>query len=227
MKAFLGTLGGHGEISAEVDYDYYYRSGGKGDGGEEACQFAVRVDDTESGLHVHWPRSILEAAAAEEAARAADPDLRTPTRRAMSALSSGSLMGYLNGSADLLRNLDVAELTGEKAVDWKGRPARRLSFKLNPKVGAKDKKYLKALDATLVVWVGEGGEPLAAERRYRMKARAFMVISFEAMEFEEFEFTALDGRLVVTRHLRESAGSGAGESNTIRSVATLKLVPGA
>lgn len=226
LKAYLGTVGGHGATSAEVEYDYHLRAGDKADTAEETCKLAVRIDDTEQGMRVHWRRATLESAAAEQAAKDVDPDRRTPTRRAMGALSAGVLAGYLNGAAELSRTLGIATLVEETATDWKGRPARMLTFKLSPKISKRDKKYLKELDVTFTVWVGEGGVPLAAERKLRMKGRAMMVISFETRETDEFEYAATGDRLVVTRHMRESNGSGAGESNTTRTVATLALIPG-
>jgi hypothetical protein len=126
----------------------------------------------------------------------------------------------------MLRTLDPAEFVEEKAEAWEGQPARRLTFKLTPRLNERTRKMIKELDATVRIWIGADGLPLAAERRMQLKGRAYLVISFESTELETFRFKHTGDRLVVVRHDKESSGSGAGERNQQRTVANLTLVEG-
>lgn len=223
LKSALAGFGGSDPVRASVDYEFWSRSGDKDGMAEENCIVAVRVEEDAEGLRIVWSRDTIHAAGEEVQAASANAESKTPMRRAMGALSATVLSGYLNGTAELLRALGQSELVNESAAGWKGRPARLLTFKMTPRVNAQTKKYLKELDATLKVWVGEGGVPLAAERNIRIKGRAFLVVSFESTESDEYEFVASGDRLVVTRHLRQSSGTGTGGSNSQRTLATLIL----
>lgn len=52
-----------------------------------------------------------------------------------------------------------------------------------------------------------------------------LVISFESTEEEAYEFARVADRLVVTRHSKQSRGSGAGEHTHRNSAARLVLDP--
>jgi len=225
LKSALAEFVGESPVRAEVSFEYWSNAGDKDGMAEEKCTVSVGVEEDAGGLRIAWSRDTIAAAASEVRAASADPERKTPMRRAMGTLSATVLSGYLNGTAELERWLEQSELLKEESVDWKGAPARLLTYKSTPRVNAQTKKYVKQLDASVRVWVGSGGVPLAAERNVRIKGRALLVVSFESTESDAYEFTVSGDRLVVTRHARESNGSGTGGSSAQKTVALLTLAP--
>ena len=221
LKATLARLTAQDPIKARVELQISSRddNGGKSKADEGAA--TARVEAGPDGLRIFWSREQVQAAALELAAK--DPEAPTPVRRAMGALSATRLQDYLNGAPNLLRQLDGAELTGEKADTWQGQPARLLSFKLNPHMSERDRKRIKEMDAAAQVWIGGDGVPLAAESHVNVKGRALLVISFESSSKEEFRFAHVGDRLVVIRHVRENSGSGGGEGGSQKTIATLTV----
>jgi len=104
-----------------------------------------------------------------------------------------------------------------------GHPVHLLAVKLPLPLSDKDKKFVKESGMTVRLWLGPDGLPLAAETKMALKGRALLVISFETTETEEFRFAVIGHRLVVLRRAKETRSSGAGESNSRKSVATLSV----
>jgi len=217
----LAGLAGTASVRAHVEFEYWNRGGDKDDVAEESCTVGVDIEEDSAGLRILWSRETLAAAAEEMRSAATDPDLRMPIRRAIAELSATDLTGYLNGCVELQRWLERSELLKEEAVEWKGAPATLLTFKNTPRVNAQTRKYLKELTSTVRVWVGPDGVPLAAERNVKFRGRALLVVSFQSSENDAFEYAVHSERLVVTRHARESDGSGTGGTNHLKTVATL------
>jgi hypothetical protein len=226
LKTALATFTGRDLVKAAVAYDYWHRSGDEKKPVEETAKISLRADAGPEGLRITWPRELIEAAAAEQRARAADPEKKTTTRQAMDELGAIALSDYLNAAPSLLRTLEQAQLVEVKTEPWQGRPARRLAFKLSPAMSEQDRSYIKRLDATASVWIGEDGRPLGAERHVYLKGRALLVIGFESDEREEFRFTPVGDRLVVVSHVKESSGSGGGQSGKQKTTAVLTLAGG-
>jgi hypothetical protein len=225
LTAALAHFTGESEVRGNVNYEYWSEAGDKDGMEEESCTVSVGVAEDAGGLRVNWSRGTLAEAVEEVRAASVDGEVKTPMRRAMGLLSATVLSGYLNGAIELSRWLGQSELKAEEAAEWKGAPAMLLTFNSTPRVNAQTKKYLKELEATVRVWVGENGVPLAAQRSVRFKGRAFLVVSFASDESDTFEFIARSDRLVVTRHERVSHGSGTGGRNAQKTVATLTPAP--
>lgn len=225
LTAALAHFAGESRVRADVNYEYWSEAGDKDGMDEEKCTVSVGIEENTDGLRVMWSRDTLVAAAEEVRVASLDGEAKTPMRRAMGLLSATVLSGYLNGSIELNRWLGQSELENEEAAEWKGAPARLLTFKNTPRVNKQTKKYLKELESTVRVWVGEGGVPLAAERNVRFKGRALLVVSFASDESDAYEYAARGDRLIVTRHTRETHGTGTGGKNGQRTIATLTLAP--
>jgi hypothetical protein len=224
LKAALARLNGREPVQARVDFQLSSRSGDAKQPVVEEAAVTARVEAGPTGLRISWSPEQIQAAAQE--AKAPEAETKAPIRRAMAALTATTLHDYLNGSAELLHTLEQAQLVDEKTESWQGQPARLLTFKLTPRIGEKDRKYIKELVATAKIWVGGNGVPLAAESRMHLKGRAMLVISFESAEMEEFRFAQAGDRLVVIRHVKENSGSGGGESGQQKTIATLTLGEG-
>ena len=221
LKKTLATLHATEPLTATVDYQLSNRTGD--DKAAAEGKVSALVEDRVDGLRIQWARAVMDAAVAEEIARSKDRNLAAPTRRAMDALNATTLNDYLNGGAQMLRELDQAELVEEKAVQWNGQPARLLSLKITPVLSEKDKKYIKEIEASGKVWVDAEGWPLAAEQSLHLKGRAMLVITFEQTERQELRYARMAGRLVTIYHLKESHGSGGGESGQNKTITTLTV----
>ncbi|WP_306599076.1 hypothetical protein [Geothrix sp. 21YS21S-2] len=173
------------------------------------------------GIRLSWGRDLLAQALQEARLRTEDPEKTTPTREAMAGLDALSLQNYFDPGPQLLQDLDKATLLEERPDTLDGRALKLLSLKLEPRMGARDRKYVKELDATAKVWVDAEGLPVAAETRVKLRGKALLVISFSSEQHDAYRFARVGGRLVTVHHLHESSGSGGGESGQSRRVTTL------
>jgi hypothetical protein len=223
LKETLLRLNGQEPVKASVEYAYWSRQGDEKAPVVTEGKASAFIEDGPQGLKMAWSRALLQAAQQEAKVLAMDPEKRGMTRRAIEGLKALEVNEYLNAAEDLLRTLEQGQLVDEKAEPWQGKTARRLHFKLTPRLSKQDKKYVKDLDATATIWVGADGLPLAAETQTRMKGRALLVISFDQQRKEAFQFTRVGNRLVVVLHTQESSGSGGGERGQSRTTTTLRL----
>ncbi|PTY08267.1 hypothetical protein DB347_01395 [Opitutaceae bacterium EW11] len=217
LKTVLSKLDGQEPLKAHVDYTVSSTSGDEDKkSAAKAATVSAQIEAGPEGLRILWSREQIESA---EDSTKSNPQVG----RAMNELSATHLNGYLNGASEMLRNLERAQLTEEKSVSWESHPARLLVFKITPELSEKDRKYIKQLDTQARIWIGADGVPLAAEKELHVKGRALLVITFEQTEKEQYRFQRVGNRLVVVQHLKESAGSGGGESGQQTSRADLKV----
>jgi len=223
LKVTLSRLNGQDPLKASVEYQFWNKQGDDKKPVITEGKATTVVEDGPQGLKMSWSRGLIQAASQEAKAKSLDPEKKTPTRRAIEGLKAIEVNDYLNGAEELLRTLEQSELVEEKPEAWQGKPARLLRFKVTPRMGQQERKYIKEMEATAKVWVGADGLPLAAESQVRMKGRALLVISFEQQQKEEFQFLRTGNRLVVVHHIQESSGSGGGERGQSKSVVSLSL----
>jgi hypothetical protein len=226
LKSALARLDGRDSVKARVECQSWVLDGDANKPEDDGNKATALVEDGPEGLRIAWSRALVGRAAEEGNAQARDPDRKTPIRRAMDVLNATRLNSYLNAAPELLTKLEEAQLIEEKNDTWEGQPVRRLTFKVNPRLNERSRKVIKEIDATARVWIGADGLPVAAENRVRLKGRILLVVTFESVETEEFRFGHTAGRLVVVRHVRETKGSGGGESNHQKTIATVALTEG-
>jgi hypothetical protein len=223
LKGTLARLNGQEPVKASVDYQFWSRQGDEKKPVVTEGKATTLVEEGPQGLKLSWSRGILQAAAQEAKAQAMDPEKSTPIRRAIEAMKAVEVSDYLNGAEDLLRTLEQSQLLEEKAEAWQGKPARLLQLKFSPRMGQQQRRYIKEMNATVKVWVGVDGLPLAAVSQVNMKGRALLVVSFEQQQKEEFHFARAGNRLLVVHHAKENNGSGGGEKGQSKSVMNLNL----
>jgi hypothetical protein len=222
LKQRLTTLNGATPVAAKVDYEF---------SNEEGDDFSVktegrasaRVEDGVDGITITWTRDLI-AQVEEEARDQGGAGVKKPgARRAVGAIGPMMAHDHLDAAAGLLRTLSQAELLEERRDTWEGQPATLLVMKVTPKLNAQARKYLKELTVTGRLWIGADGLPLAAEMKQFQKGRAFLVITFEATERQEFRYATVGDRLVVLRHAKENQGSGAGQHSRSKDLTTVQL----
>jgi hypothetical protein len=219
LKTTLANLNGREPVKARVAYEFSNHGSDDDKPVVEEANVSAQVSDGPEGLTILWARETIDAAAAELRNKDDKSGKKTSTRRAMDGLSATTLNDYLNATPRLQQLLEKAELLSDKTEPWEGQPARMLTFRIAQKLP----KYVKVLEHTVKLWLGADGVPLAAESRVLVKGRAFLVISFESTESEDWRFAHIGQRLVVTQHTKESAGSGGGEKGARKTVATLTV----
>jgi hypothetical protein len=223
LAAALGRLGATRPVRARVEHRFT-SSQGDDPPGPEGLVTATATSGAD-GLQVAWSRELLAEAEHEEAGLVTTPDARTPVRDALLDLRVLTLGQVLDAAPGLLRVLRGAELVEARDDAWDGAPARLLVMKVTPPLGARERRYVKEVQATARVWLGPDGVPVAAEQEIRARGRIFLIISFEVEQRERLRL-ARDGDRLVARHREsEQRSSGAGEKGWRRSVTDVAPLP--
>lgn len=223
LKALLLRQSATTPVAAQVAFAYTDTHGEEKAATTTTGQATAQVALAAAGLRIVWSPDQLTLVAREQAEAAGQPKPVMPTREAMRRLDGATLLDYFMAAPQLLRVLEIAQLTGEQADTWQGQPARRLTFKLNLPLSEEDRKMIKQIDATAQIWLAADGQPLAAERNIALKGRALLVISFEHVQKETFTYARAGERLVVVSHVQETMDKGGGQHSRTQSQTTLTL----
>ena len=176
------------------------------------------------GLRITWSPALLARAEAEERDRLQDPDARTPTRDAIGDLRTLGLARALDAVPEMLRSLHDAKVLEDGVEPFEGAPTRVLLLQVKPAIAARDRKYVRDVEATARVWLGPDGVPLATDRRVLLKGRIFLIITFEIEQKESLRFGRSGDRLVVVRHESDYRSAGAGERRDRHAVTRLTVL---
>ncbi|HEY8132453.1 MAG TPA: hypothetical protein VII12_11220 [Thermoanaerobaculia bacterium] len=185
---------------------------------------SVGFDISDAGLRILYSRPTLMQANQEARAEAVDPDRQTPARSGMGRVRALDLAELLDSAGTLNVELLSAQLTEEKPTTYQGKPARLVAMKLSPKLSKGTSKRVKRVDATLTIWVGDDGVPIAAERRLSLKA-SFMLISFEHEQKESWIYARAGDRLVATRYQETQKSDGFGQHDSSQVAQVVRLEP--
>ncbi|MDQ6802575.1 MAG: hypothetical protein M3041_17310 [Acidobacteriota bacterium] len=183
---------------------------------------SVGFEIGDAGLRILYPKATLMQANQEARAEAADPDRQTPARAGIGRIHPLQLAEVLDGAVSLTNELLTAQLIDAKPATWRGKPARLVAFKLSPKLSKGTSKRVKRVDAVLSVWLGDDGVPIAAERKFVVKA-SFMLISFESDQKENWTYTRSGDRLVATFYEEMQKSDGFGQHNVLHVVQVVRL----
>jgi hypothetical protein len=183
---------------------------------------SVGFEIGDAGLRILYPKMTLMQANQEARAEAADPDHQTPARSGMGRIRALQLAELLDGAASLTTELLTAQLIDAKPTTYRGKPARLVALKLTPKLSKGTSKRVKKVDATLSVWLGDDGVPIAAERALSLKA-SFMLMSFESDQKESWTYTRAGDRLVATFCEETQKSDGFGQHNVSHVVQVVRV----
>jgi hypothetical protein len=223
LKGALARLQAQTPLKATLDVKTFDRRGEGSDAIEKQGQASIAVEDGARGLQVLYGRDTLSRMEAESRQLAHDPKSKTPTVWAIGKLDSSEIVPMTSAASALARSLEEAQFKGEKADTWNGKAARLLTFTIPiDKLPPEQRKYVKQFDGTLSVWIGADGTPLASETHVTVKGRAFIVVSFDAVDDWSTTYAVLGDRLVALRAENHSSSNGAGERGEQRVVKTLQ-----
>lgn len=94
-------------VAAVVSFDEQNSGWGRAGAEDGQCAHYGAGGAGASGLTLSWTPELLEKAAAEARAYVANPELLTPTRDALEALSPADVGDYFNSSTRILNSLKV------------------------------------------------------------------------------------------------------------------------
>lgn len=224
LKAALARLQGTTPIKGVVEARTWSRQG-DGKDLEETTGFAsVALEENARGLQVVYSKDTLNKLDAEERAKEKDNKAKTPTLSALSEVNTSALRPMIFASASLTRMMEKATFKSERMDTYKGQPARVVTFEFSTdRLSEREKKYVKSYEGGMEVWIAADGTPLACKASQNLHARAYMVVTFNNKNEEEWTFAVVGERLVATRKENRSNGSGMGEKGESKVVKTLQI----
>ena len=178
----------------------------------------MSIED-DAGLHITFPRAVLERADRESREHTADPRKQTPTRAAVNDTQATEIADAVDFAGPFLRLIDTAKKVSETRGVREGRPVRVVVLKLTPKLPPEATSIfsVKFTEDQMTVWLGDDNIPVAAERIQRGTA-GFMFIKGSMTNRSTWTFAHVGDRLVVLRDDSAYAGSGFGQKGEGRSV---------
>jgi hypothetical protein len=222
LHTALGALSAKDPVRARVAHHLEQRRGEGKDATLTKTDVEGQVAASPDGLQITWGPGLLERLLREEKRRNADPEAPSPTRDALAELDATDLARRVDAAAQLRLVLEQSKLVEVRTEPLDGAPRTVLVLQIEPSLSARDRKYVKKLEATARIWLGADGLPLAAERRVTVSGRAMLVITFESSELERYRFSRAGDRLLTVRHEVERQSEGAGEKSARSSVTTLE-----
>ena len=191
------------------------------DNANRAGTSSFDIDSGPSGFSVRIPPSVLNAAQREAAQKKRDPNVATPTRTSMVAVTIFDIINALDAASLLLDDLHGATVLEEKSAAWEGKPAKLLRVKVKPSLATKS-RYVTEPVIELTIWSGGDGVPLAARRVSTFEAGALFVKAGN-IRTEQWTFAVAGDRLYATRNEAEDDASAVGKKMTRSCTVTYKV----
>lgn len=174
-----------------------------------AGEGAFDIEFGPSGFLVRVSPKTLAASAAEAAAQKQNPNVPTPTRTAMVALTVFDIMESVDAAALLRDDLTGATVIDEQRAIADGKPITILRVKVKPSFATKS-RFVSEPKIELTVRIGSDGIPFAAERVSNYAA-GFAFVKGENTRMERWTFAVYGDRLYATRNDRTEDATAAGK----------------
>jgi hypothetical protein len=219
MRAAVSQLRATKPIHVSMDLQRSRMNAGRFANSQFTGSASLDALEDESGLHITFPRAILERAERESHERASDPRKTTPTRNAIDEMQTTDVADAVDFARPFLRLIETAVKVSESRGMREGRPVRVIVLKLTRKLPPEATSIfsVKFTEDQMTVWLGDDNIPVAAERVQRGTA-GFMFIKGSMMNRSSWNFARYADRLVVLRSDISYAGSGFGQKGEGRSV---------
>jgi hypothetical protein len=220
LRGALGRLTATTPAHGTIEITSTSRSNEEDKSNEGKASVAFEIG--KEGLDIGYPRAMLAQATQESRLQARDPERATPVRTGAGSIRPLHVADLLDAAAPLGILLESAQLLQMKPATFGGRPARLLLFKIVPKISKADSKHVKKVDASLSIWIGEDGTPLAAEESTSAKA-SFLLISFEVEQKESWTYARNGDRLIAICHEETNKSDGLGQHETTHTLEVLRM----
>ena len=220
LRALLAQLTARDAIRATITVETNSRN--DDDEPPEIGKASFDAEHGPQGLRVTYAPELIARAEQEARERQAQPEKTTPTRSGLRRIDPAELIESLDAAGTLARQLDSAVLLTDQRTNAGGRPVRQLTMKITPKLSKSDAKRVKLLEVVLVMNLDDGGIPLSADMRQKLKAK-FLLMTFESNTHNSWTFARHGDRLVALRHVEKSTGSGMGQK--FENTETITVTP--
>lgn len=220
LRTALHALAGTKPVRAAYERRDTNVSRGRFFDGDSAANGAAVATIDADGLTVMYPRTHLEAVRAqtlEEASGAKKPDRKRPRAGEASPMRIAELLDYAPALEAMLHD---AKLLEDRAVTFRGQPARLIVVQPVVNVEGMKEGHFKQKSDRLSIWLGADRVPLAAERVGSYTA-GFLFLHIDFTSKDSWTFAHRDDRLIVTRHDRNSATEGLGQKSNSTEVETV------
>jgi hypothetical protein len=177
-----------------------------------AGEGAFDVESGPAGFTIRISPKTLLASANEAAAQKQNPNVPTPTRTAMVALTVFDIMDSVD-AASMLRD----DLSGATRIDEQSDVLR---VRVKPSFASKS-RFVSEPKIELKIWIGSDGIPIAAERVSKYSAGVAFVKG-ENTRTERWDFATYGDRLYATRNEQNEDATAAGKH--IKSSRTVSYV---
>jgi hypothetical protein len=218
MRAAVSQLRATKPIHVSIDVQRSRKNEGRFANQQFTGSASLDVIEDDAGLHITFPRALLEKADRESKEHTADPRKTTPTRAAVNDTEVTEIGDAVNFAGPFLRLIDTAAKVSETRGIRDGRSVRVVVLKITPKLPpeATSMFSVKFTEDRMTVWLGDDNIPVAAERMQRGTA-GFMFIKGSMMNRSSWTFAHYGDRLVVLRD--DSSGFGQkGEGRNVQMV---------
>ena len=184
---------------------------------------AVIVENGPEGLRLSWSPEQIKQARKAAWEKTLHPDAVKSNLATLAALEANEALNLLDFANPLWRSLEGATLQEDKRDTYQGKPARLLVVRLDLRLNEEARKLMKSADAIVKLWLDEHGVPLGMDRDLQIKLSKFF-LTYRVHEHDTRDFAEAGGRLMVTRAVHESFGSGLGHSEESHSNTTVRLL---
>lgn len=219
MRAAVSQLHATRPIHVSIDVQQSRKNEGRFANQQFTGTASMDVVEDDAGLHITFPRAILERADRESREHTADPRKQTPTRAAVNDTEATEIADAVDFAGPFLRLIDTARKVSETRTMRDGHSVRLVVLKLTPKLPPEATSIfsVKFTEDQMTVWLGDDNLPIAAERIQRGTA-GFMFIKGSMTNRSTWTFAHVGDRLVVLRDDSAYAGSGFGQKGEGRNV---------
>ncbi len=210
LRSALQRLRSHEPLVLDVQFKLFGRSGDDKDLQEREGLLHLQLEDSPSGLRMHYSPALIAQLRDEELAKTIDEDVKN------SALNAIGPFDYWEWR-ELVYPVDQLELmlaryrfVKESSSEYEGRPARLLRFSLpREKIDKRYRKYVKKYRNRLDLWIDDQGVPLASTMTEAGSGRVFIVVGFSFKNEVKMEYQRLGNRLIVSRREVNDESEGA------------------
>jgi hypothetical protein len=228
LRAALSRLNRHLPVKATYEIQRTGQSKGRFVNDRYSGRVAVELEADAAALRVIFPQTVLDTIVHEEAAKARNAAVETPTLNAMWEVSAVNTSQAVDFAPPLLQMIDGAKLVDDRAGNAAGPYARMVVLDLPQRIkqssGTIEIGRVTIEKDRMTIWLGADGIPLSAEHVRTIKASAFL-FKGQTEENETWQFAATAGRLLRLRYESKSSASGLGQTGSGSVVFTLKLHP--
>jgi hypothetical protein len=210
LRRALQSLRTSEPIVLDVQFKLFGRSGDDKDLQAREGLLQLQLEDSPSGLRMHYAPAVIHQLRDEELAKTVDEDVKN------SALNAIGPFDYWEWR-ELVYPVDQLELmlaryhfVSESDSYYEAKPARLLRFSLpKEKIDKRYRKYVKKYRNRLNLWIDEQGVPLASQMTEAGTGRVFVVVGFQFKNQVKMEYQRVGNRLITRRREVNDESEGA------------------